>query len=136
MKKLSAEEIHKTEQELGVVLPTLYRTLLQEIGYGQLDRGRSREIYHPSQIAGIYEDVFDDPDWLFNIYFPFGSNERKQDIWVIDVRREKAATIWHESHPDDWCEMEWLPYEQWRETYLNNLAPLDEYEFEPSDSRE
>lgn len=115
--KLSLEDIQEVQQELGVVLPTLYKTLLIELGYGRLDQWR--EIYHPSQIHSLYDEVFDDPEWLFNIYFPFGCNDQKQEIWIIDVRQEKAASIWHEYHPESWEEEKWLPYDEWAITYLS-----------------
>jgi hypothetical protein len=55
----------------------------------------------------------DDPDQLFAPYFPFGCDNGKQEMWVIDGARERAATIWHETVPGGWPEEEWLSYEEW-----------------------
>jgi hypothetical protein len=94
----------------------LYRRLLIEIGYGSV--GDVAEIYHPSAVQEMYETFFDDPAQLFQLYFPFGCRNSKQEVWVIDAAVERAASIWHETVPDDWPDEEWLPYDQWVRTYL------------------
>ena len=32
---------------------------------------------------------------------------------MIDAKSEMAASIWHETVPDDWPDEEWLSYEDW-----------------------
>jgi hypothetical protein len=120
MEKLSNPEINKLEETLGVRLPGLYRKLLVELGWG--DIGHRCEIYHPSQVRGLYEPFFDDPAQLFAPYFPFGCNNGTQEVWVIDSARDLAASIWHETVPEDWPEEQWLSYEVWVEENL----PQDE----------
>jgi hypothetical protein len=114
--KLTNAEIDDIERTLGHTLPGLYRKLLVELGYGGF--GLAAEIYHPSRVRELYEPFFDDPTQLFHPYFPFGCQNKKQEMWVIDASAERAASIWHETVPDDWAEEEWLPYEQWIEEYL------------------
>jgi hypothetical protein len=80
--------------------------------------GREAEIYHPLAVRELYEPFFDDPRQLFNPYFPFGCQNTKQEMWIIDASIEKAASIWHETVPDDWPEEEWLDYETWIARYL------------------
>ncbi|SHH10593.1 SMI1/KNR4 family protein [Massilia sp. CF038] len=110
MQKLTNPEIDAIESDLGFQLPGLYRKLLIEIGHGECD---GFEIYHPREISGLYEHHFDNPADLFRSYFPFGCNNRMQEICLIDPSREVAASIWHETHPDDYPDERWLPYEQW-----------------------
>jgi hypothetical protein len=116
MPPLTNPEIESIEQALGYKLPGLYHRLLFEVGPGPL--GSEAEIYHPQAVRELYKPFFDDPRQLFNPYFPFGCQNRKQELWVIDASSEKAASIWHEAVPDDWPNAEWLPYETWIERYL------------------
>jgi hypothetical protein len=115
MATLSNGEIDAIERDLGITLPGLYRRLLFEIGPGEFGEVA---IYHPSEVRELYEPFFDDPRQLFNPYFPFGCHNRKQELWVIDGAAEAAASIWHETVPDDWSEEQWLTYEKWIERYL------------------
>lgn len=117
MPPLSNSEIDVIETALGSPLPGLYRRLLAELGPGPV--GENAEIYHPIIVRELYESFFDDPEQLFNSYFPFGCDNRKQELWVIDAATERAAAIWHETVPDDWPDEEWLPYESWVERYLH-----------------
>lgn len=116
MSKLTNPEIDQFEHALGHQLPGLYRTLLFELGHGKI--GSAAEIYHPLNVRDLYEPFFDNPEQLFRVYFPFGCQNTKQELWVIDVLAERAATIWHETVPDDWPEEKWLEYDQWILTYL------------------
>ena len=50
---------------------------------------------------------------LYSKYFPIGCNNKTQELWIIDVPRDKIASIWHETHEDDWPEETWLEYEEW-----------------------
>jgi hypothetical protein len=109
-------EIEDIERALGLKLPGLYHRLLFELGPGPF--GLAAEIYHPLAVREFYGPFFDDPRQLFNPYFPFGCQNVKQELWIIDASVEKAASIWHETVPDDWPEEEWLPYETWIERYL------------------
>lgn len=116
MPALTNPEIEAIEQTLGQKLPGLYHRLLFELGPGTV--GSTAEIYHPLAVSSLYEPFFDDPSQLFNPYCPFGCHNTKQELWVIDATAEKAASIWHETVPDDWPEEEWLPYESWIGRYL------------------
>jgi hypothetical protein len=120
MPPLSNPEIHDIERNLGHKLPGLYHRLLFEIGPGRF--GTAAEIYHPLTVRELYEPFFDDPGQLFRQYFPFGCQNKLQELWIIDAAAEKAASIWHETVPDDWSEEEWLPYESWIERYLEPEA--------------
>jgi hypothetical protein len=111
MQLLTNPQIDELEESLDIVLPGLYRKLLVEIGVGELPSGR--QIYDPTEIAPLYEPFFDDPGDLFDPYFPFGCHNRLQEVWIIDSSRELAASISHETVPDDWPEEEWLSYEEW-----------------------
>lgn len=64
------------------------------------------------------EQFFDDPKMLYAPYFPFGGDNSNQELWVIDADQEMAASIWHETVPDDWEEEEWLSYDAWICRYL------------------
>lgn len=110
MTPLSNAEIDELETALDHRLPGLYRKLLVEVGFGT--RGDLR-IYHPSEIAQIYQYHFEDSADLFARWFPFGCDERRQEIWLIDPVTETAASIWHETHPDDYEDEDWLSYEDW-----------------------
>jgi hypothetical protein len=101
MPALSNTEIDEIERSRGVTLPRLYRRLLVEIGPGKFGDVQQ---YHPAEIHVLYERFFDDPAQLFNPYFPFGCHNRKQELWIIDATSETAASIWHETVPDDWAE--------------------------------
>ena len=116
MPALSNSEIGAIEAVLGVALPVLYRRLLVEIGPGAV--GNGCEIYRPDSVRELYEPFFDHPDQLFSPYFPFGCDNRKQEVWVINADEERAASIWHETVPDDWPDEEWLPYEVWVDRHL------------------
>lgn len=108
-------DINAAESALGVRLPSFYRQLLASVGYGTHG---DWEIYHPSEVRELYEPFFDDPNRLFAPYFPFGCHNRLQEMWIIDSRAERVASIWHETVPDDWGEEEWLTDEDWRKKYL------------------
>jgi hypothetical protein len=116
MPSLTNPEIEEIERALGHKLPGLYHRLLLELGPGPV--GHAAEIYHPLAVRELYEPFFDDPSQLFNPYFPFGCQNTKQELWVIDASAENAASIWHETVPDDWPEEEWLPNETWIERHL------------------
>lgn len=115
MTPVSNTEIDAMEQALGHKLPGLYRKLLVEEGFGTFG---SREIYDPRRIPEIYGCHFDEPSDLFSRYFPFGCDNETQELWMISVSAETAATIWHETNPDDYPDEEWLPYEVWISTNL------------------
>ena len=66
----------------------------------------------------LYEPFFDDPAQIFAPYFPFGCNDYDQELWVIDADKERAATIYHETVPDDWPAEDWLSYDDWLGQYL------------------
>jgi hypothetical protein len=116
MPMMTTAEIDAAEAEIGVRLPSFYRQLLTEVGHG---RHGDREIYHPSLVRKLYEPFFDDPAHLFAPYFPFGCDNHLQELWIIDASAERAASIWHETVPDDWPEETWLPYDNWRKQYLS-----------------
>ncbi len=108
--RLSDSQIDTCEQHLGYSIPTLYRRLLTDIGPGRQGDG---ELYHPEEIATLYAHHFEAPDQLFRVYCPFGCNHRTQDIWLIRIQDLAVAAIGHETHPDDYPEEVWLPFEQW-----------------------
>ena len=110
MEKLSNAEIDSLEVKIGYRLPGLYRKLLVEIGAGEQG---AVEIYHPLQIAELYKHHFDDHLLLFEAYFPFGCNNKRQEIWLVRVSDEQAASVWHETHSDDYLGENWLSYEDW-----------------------
>ena len=110
MKQLSNSELDAIESQFPVRLPGLYRKLLVEIGAGN---DRDVEIYPPLEIEEMYRFHFEDPRQLFNIYFPIGCSNRSQEIWLIRIEDDCIASIWHETHPDDYPEERWLSYEQW-----------------------
>ena len=116
MSTLSNAEINAIERTLNIKLPGLYRKLLVEVGCGLV--GVDAEIYHPLNVRDLYEAFFDDPGQLFSPYFPFGCQKRQQVMWIIDAARELAATIWHETVPDDWPEEPWLEYDEWIRVFL------------------
>ncbi len=125
MTPLTNAEIDAIESCLGVQLPGLYRKVLVEIGHGTYGQradakwNTSKEFYHPDSVAELYQDFFDDPSMLFTRYFPFGCDNDKQEVWIVDANKEKAASIWHETHPDDWEEEQWMEYADWITTNLN-----------------
>jgi hypothetical protein len=110
MRQLSNAELDAIETQLPGRLPGLYRKLLVEVGAGEEG---AVEIYHPLEIEELYRCHFDDPQHLFNIYFPIGCNNRSQEIWLIRIEDDRAASISHETHPDDYPEERWLSYETW-----------------------
>ena len=116
MQQLTMSEIQEIEHSIGHELPGMYRKLLVMEGYGKISP--ELEIYNPAEIRELYEPFFDDQEQLFNPYFPFGNNLRTQEIWIIDASAEVAASIWHETVPEDWPEEEWLSYDQWIIKYL------------------
>ena len=118
MPLLSNSEIDVIEQSLGVTLPGLYRKLLVESGFGAVSD--HTQIYHPNEVRALYEPFFDQAGQLFAPYFPFGCDNDEQTLWIIDAEQERAATIWHETVPDDWPEEDWLAYEDW---IRQNLSP-------------
>ncbi len=117
---LTSAEIDAIESRLQVRLPSLYRDLLAQKGYGLFGQepdvkwNTSKEIYHPESIAELYRDLFDDPSVLLSRYFPFGCDNDRQEVWVIDNINEKIANISHETHPDDWCDESWFDYGDWK----------------------
>ncbi|HEY1172678.1 MAG TPA: SMI1/KNR4 family protein [Verrucomicrobiae bacterium] len=124
MQRLTNETITEIEHTIGVSLPGLYRKLLIEIGHGKFDQkpecrwNTAKEIYHPTAIRELYSSFFDNPSVLFSPYFPFGCDNQRQDLWIIDSSRELAACIAHSTHPDDWPEEEWLAFEDWIKKHL------------------
>ncbi len=42
-------------------------------------------------------------------------------FWVVDSNRELAASIWHETLPDDWPDESWLDYADWVMKYIPQL---------------
>jgi len=118
VKKISNNKIDRIEKTHNFTLPGLYRKLLIEMGFGEFGVDKSKDIYHPSEIRELYESFFDDPEELFNIYFPFGCDNETQELWIIDVKQEKAASIWHETVPEDWEDESWLTYENWVINFL------------------
>jgi len=153
MSRLTYSEIDEIERLLGHKLPALYRRLLVEIGYGPVGgapgsdppfigrefsvsevkygpvTGFDAVIYHPLAVEEIYQNAFEDPEELFNPYFPFGCQNITQELWVIDASREAAASVWHETFSREWENEEWLPYDLWIERYLkpelNKGAPTE-----------
>jgi hypothetical protein len=117
MTTISNSDIDLIESRMRVRIPGLYRKLLVEVGYGRIDEGH--EIYHPEHIREDWESFFDKPSELFARYFPFGFSPRLQEVWIIRPLDERAASIWHETVPDDWDEEEWLTYEEWITKYLD-----------------
>lgn len=119
MQTLTNEEITAIEARLGVRLPGLYHKLLVEEGHGSYGQrsdckwNTAKEIYHPEAVRTLYAGFFDCEALLFAPYFPFGCDHEKQVLWVIDSAKEKAASIWHETHPDDWSEERWVSYADW-----------------------
>ena len=111
MTRLTQEQIAALEEQMGVRLPQLYRELLHDFGHGVYG---TREIYHPEMVEELYEPFFEDAELLFAPFFPCGCDNETQEIWVIDAGRELAASISHETHPDDWAEESWLPYGEWK----------------------
>lgn len=118
MKKFQNSELDEIEQKMKINFPDLYRKLLIDVGAGEFGKEEMMEIYHPEEIWDLYEPFFEDPDQIFNPYFPFGCNNRTQELWVIDSRQKKAAAISHETVPDDWDEEEWLSYDSWLAEYF------------------
>lgn len=111
---LTVSEIDRIERELGHTLPPFYRRLLRANGPGPI--GKHGHLYDPLITRGMYA-IFDQPDDLFGRYFPFGYQVRKDQLWLIDIALDKAATMWFQSAPD--CEDDdWLDYETW---LRNNL---------------
>jgi hypothetical protein len=119
MQRLTNPEVTQIARTLGVELPGLYRKLLVEVGYGIYGQkpecawATTKEIYHPASVRELYKDFFDDPGALFTRYFPFGCDNEKQELWIIDPANERVASIWHETHPDDWPDERWMSYEDW-----------------------
>jgi len=113
MQTLSNREIDQVEKALEIELPRFYRKLLIEIGFGESDL--DNELYHPSKIFELYEFKFDNEELLFKKYFPFGCNNPKQELWIIDIELDRACSIDHETHEDDWPFEQWLEYETWLE---------------------
>lgn len=118
---MSEERIREVEKQLGHTLPKFYRTLLSRFGHGRI-AGPER-IADPLEILAAYEFHFENPADLFTKYFPFGSDESDQTIWLIDMDTQLIATIWHETHPDDYPEEDWLSAGAWLKAELN-IEPL------------
>lgn len=115
MRRLTDAEISAAEAAVGRPLPELYRRLLAEVGYGS--RGQL-QIYHPAVVRELYEPFFDDPARLFTPYFPIGCDNELQEVWAIDASTQRAASIGHETVPDDGPDEKWLGYEEWFEQHL------------------
>ena len=111
MKTLSETDVTKAEAELGISLPRFYRKFLIEEGYGETTS--DKEIYHPLEILELYENKFDDEELLFKKYFPIGCNNKSQELWIIDINKDKISSISHETHEDDWPNEIWCEYSQW-----------------------
>ncbi|MBX7210024.1 MAG: SMI1/KNR4 family protein [Verrucomicrobiaceae bacterium] len=124
MQQLSKTALGEIETNLSVSLPSLYRHLLTRIGHGVFGQNAgsalntTKEIYHPAAIKGLYETFFNDPDMLFARYLPFGCDNQTQELWIIDVSQQMAASIWHETVPDDWADESWLQFDAWERRYL------------------
>lgn len=112
MKRMTEAELGAIEERMGVQLPALYRQLLLEKGHGVF--GESKEVYHPEMVEELYEPFFEDADLLFAPFFPFGCDNHKQEVWVIDAARGMVASISHETHPDDWQQEIWMPCLEWK----------------------
>ena len=119
MMVLSNTEIDELEKEMGLYFPLLYRKLLSETGYGEFE---DIEIYHPMLIRERYAGHFDHDADLFGTYFPFGCNNRKQEIWLIRQQDSLVASIWHETHSDDYDGDEWLDGGQWLVRHEGQLS--------------
>jgi hypothetical protein len=130
MTRLSTESVTQIERQLGIVLPPLYRTILIERGFGSYGQrancalNTTREIYHPESVTELYGSFFDDPSMLYAPYFPFGCNNETQDLWIIDAARGLAASICHETVPDDWPDAEWISYDNWLARFFDLGASL------------
>jgi hypothetical protein len=121
MTPLSNTDIDALERTLSFTIPGLYRKLLVEIGYGQIG---DVEIYHPKNISELYEFHFENKEDLFTNYFPFGCDNRAQDIWLIRPSDERAASISHETHSDDYDDESWLEYHDWIAAHTKQLNQL------------
>jgi hypothetical protein len=81
-------------------------------GHGDHDAGST--IYHPLEIAEPYEFHFENDCDLFGRHFPIGCHQREQTIWLVDVGTGRVASIYHETHPDDYADEEWLDAQEWK----------------------
>src|SRR5262245_55308016 len=115
---MTPAEIDAVEIAIGVPIPSFYRQRLLELGHGRIG---DCEIYQPSAARELYEPFFVDTAGLFDPYFPFGCDNRQQKLWIIDSKAARAASIWHETVPDDWPDEQWLSYDEWRRKYLANV---------------
>ena len=116
MPTMTLAEIDAAEAVIGVRLPAFYRQLLAEVGHG---RNGDCEIYHPAAVRELHEPFFDDPSQLFAPYFPFGCDNRLEELWIIDAAAGRVASIWHETVSDDWPDEQWMPCDEWRRHYLS-----------------
>jgi hypothetical protein len=121
MHMTSANELHAFETEHGVRIPSRLSAFLINRGpgiYGEV------EIHAPQDVLLRYHDFFDNPRDLITRYFPFGCNNRTQEMWVLDLSRSVAcvAKIWHETVPDDWAEEEWVPFETCRDPEFDHVG--------------
>lgn len=114
MTPLSPSEISTAESDIGHCLPSVYRDLLQRVGHGRAVDGTT--VYHPSDIAELYGHHFESEGDLYARYFPIGCNETEQTIWLFDVPSERVATIYHDTHPDDYEDEDWMAPEDWLKT--------------------
>ena len=110
MKKLSPPELDALEARLQHRIPAPYRRLLTDTGAGEHG---DVQVYHPLEIEAAYQHHFEEPDELFNTYFPFGCNQRSKEIWLIRVADGRAAAIWYETHPESYPDERWLDWAQW-----------------------
>lgn len=111
MTPLTSTEISSCEFAITHSLPGVYRDLLQRVGHGATDSGLI--VYHPSEIYELYRHHFESAGELYLRYFPIGCDEAEQTIWLVDVASGRVASIWHETHPDDYPEEDWLEPDDW-----------------------
>lgn len=122
MESLTNKEIDEIGKSLGRDIPHFYSQLLLEIGYGE---SGDIELYHPQELDELYQFKFDDEKLLYKKYFPFGCNNRTGELWVIDIEQDCVASIYHETHEDDWPQENWREPEQW--LLASKISQDDQY---------
>ena len=110
MPPYTREQIEAFEAANRVMIPDRLVRFLLSVGPGQFN---DVEVYRPEDVRGLYEDFFDNSGVLFARYLPFGCNNRKQEVWVLDVSVSpvRYSKICHETVPDDWPEERWMPFD-------------------------
>lgn len=84
MKPLTPLELDALEARLQRPIPAAYRELLTHTGAGEHG---DVQVYHPLEIEEAYQYHFEEPEELFNTYFPFGCNQRSQAfVWQTGGR--------------------------------------------------